>query len=85
MREIWSKQAQVLHIRTYSYELELNWNFRDLTSFSMMWKTRELAMMVPKWTTHSHYIGQQMNLHKAQKPIKPKRVAMVVPYERKMK
>ena len=44
MREIWSKQAQALRIRIYSYELGLNWNFGDLTSFSMMWKTRELAM-----------------------------------------
>ena len=27
----------------------------------------------PKLTTHLHYIGLHMNLHKAQKPIKPKK------------
>ena len=46
MREIWSKQSQVLRIRTRSYELQLNWSFGEtsLSSFSMMWTTRELAM-----------------------------------------
>ena len=32
MREIWSKQAQVLRIRTCSYELQLNWSFGDRLS-----------------------------------------------------
>ena len=34
------------HIRTCSYELQLNWSFGEtsLPSFSMMWTTRELAM-----------------------------------------
>ena len=53
MREIWSKQAQVLRIRTYSYELGLNWNFGGLISFSMMWKTRELAMMALQNELHT--------------------------------
>ena len=42
--------------------------------YSMMWTTREIGHDgTPKWTTHPHYIGPQMNLHKAQKPIKAKR------------
>ena len=42
--------------------------------YSMMWTTREIGHDgTPKWTTHPHHIGPQMNLHKAQKPIKAKR------------
>ena len=48
MKEIWSKQAQVLPNRMCSYELQLNWSFGEtsLPFFSMMWTTRELAMKV---------------------------------------
>ena len=42
--------------------------------YSMMWTTKEISHDgTPKWTTHPHYIGPQMNLHKAQKLIKAKR------------
>ena len=55
MREIWSKQAQVLHIQTCSYELQLNWSFGEtsLPSFSIMWTTRELAMMALQNELHT--------------------------------
>ena len=55
MREIWSKQAQVLRIRTYFYELQLNWSFGEtsLPFFSMMWTTRELAMMALQNELHT--------------------------------
>ena len=61
MREIWSKQAQVLRIQTCSYELGLNWNFGDLTFFSMMWTTRELAMMASKmnYTLALHWTADE--------------------------
>ena len=56
MREIWLKQAQVLRIRTCSYELQLDWSFGDtlLPSFSMMWTTRELAMSALQNKLHTH-------------------------------
>ena len=42
--------------------------------YGMMWTTREIGHEgTPKWTTHPYYSGPQMNLHKAQKPIKAKR------------
>ena len=49
MREIWSKQAQVLRIQTCSNELWLNWNFGDWLSrlrknlkfwYNIPWRTR---------------------------------------------
>ena len=49
------KQAQVLRIRTFSYELQLNWSFgkTSLPSFSMMWTTKELAMMALQNELHT--------------------------------
>ena len=42
--------------------------------YSMRWTTREIGHDgTPKWTTHPHYTGPQMNLHKAQKLINAKR------------
>ena len=56
IRDIWSKQAQVLRIRTCSYELQLNWSFGEtsLPSFIMMWTTRELVMMTLQNELHTH-------------------------------
>ena len=55
MRKIWSKQTQVPHIRTWSYKLQLKWSFGEtsLHFFSMMWKTRELAMTALRNELHT--------------------------------